>query len=207
VAIRCTDCVIPAPERKMYILINLFQYMQIRLEKTEVQRSVARCQWFKRLTISGLLRGRSNGTQNIIIIIYLSGRLCTKKTHCDGGLTNIPTSLGWCKRKCDLELCFECVWVEIPAFDCVNLPPGNNYFFRDTKPEVTTDCGHILDTNSFKVVLLGDFNSPGFNWESGPRLPSWHYYSNLKGMLYTPPHVFLVLDSALKLLTVLICFI
>jgi hypothetical protein len=33
---------------------------------------------------------------------------------------------------------------------------------------------------------LGDFNAPGFNWETGASLPKCHYYSKLKGdAIYT----------------------
>jgi hypothetical protein len=41
-----------------------------------------------------------------------------------------------CKRRCDLESFNECVWVEIPTYDGLNLLIGNHYFPPDTKPEV-----------------------------------------------------------------------
>jgi hypothetical protein len=50
---------------------------------------------------------------------------------------------------------------------------------------VIIDYFHLLenklDTNSFHIVLLGDFNAPGFNWVRGSPLPGCHYYSKLKG--------------------------
>jgi hypothetical protein len=39
------------------------------------------------------------------------------------------------KRRYDLESCDECVWVEIPTSDGLNLIIGNHYFPPDTKPE------------------------------------------------------------------------
>jgi hypothetical protein len=67
---------------------------------------------------------------------------------------------------------------------------GNRYFSPDTKPEVITDYFRLLenklDTNNFRVILLGDFNAPGFNWGRGLPLPNSHYYSKLKGdAIYT----------------------
>jgi hypothetical protein len=61
----------------------------------------------------------------------------------------------------------------------------NHYFSPDTKPEVISHNFHhlenTLDTNNARVILLGDFNASGFNWESGTHLHKCHYYSNLKG--------------------------
>jgi hypothetical protein len=69
---------------------------------------------------------------------------------------------------------------------------GNHYFLPDTKLEANTDYfRHLedtLDTNNTCIILLGDFNAPGFNWESRTPLPKYHYYSKLKGYA---PHVFL----------------
>jgi hypothetical protein len=67
---------------------------------------------------------------------------------------------------------------------------GNHYFSPDTKPEVITHYLHhleiTLDTNNTRIILLGDFNAPGSNWERGTPLPNCHYYSKLKGdAIYT----------------------
>jgi hypothetical protein len=67
---------------------------------------------------------------------------------------------------------------------------GNHYFSPDTKPEFITDYFRLLenmrDINNFSVILLGDFNAPGFNWGRGLPLPNSHYYSKLKGdAIYT----------------------
>jgi hypothetical protein len=67
---------------------------------------------------------------------------------------------------------------------------GNHYFSPDTKPEVPTDyfyhLQNTLDTNNTHIILLGDFNAPGFIWESGTSLLKCHYYSKLKGdAIYT----------------------
>jgi hypothetical protein len=62
---------------------------------------------------------------------------------------------------------------------------GNHYFSPDTKPEVITDyfrlLENMLDTNNLCVILVGDFNVPGFNWGCGLPLPNSRYYSKLKG--------------------------
>jgi hypothetical protein len=112
------------------------------------------------------------------------------KSRCGGVLTAITASLGSCSRRYDLELCSECVWVEIPSADGISMLIGNRYFPPDTKPEVITDYFHhlenTLDTNNTRVILLGDFNVPGFNLGRGTLLPKCHYYYKLKGdAIYT----------------------
>jgi hypothetical protein len=43
-----------------------------------------------------------------------------------------------------------------------------------------------LDTHNFLVIMVGDFNAPGFDWKNGLSLPNSHYYSKLKGdAIYT----------------------
>jgi hypothetical protein len=97
---------------------------------------------------------------------------------------------GSCNRRYDLELCSECVWVEIPTADGITVLIGNHYFSPDTKPEVITDyfrhLENSLNTNNTRGSLLGDFNAPGGNWESGTPLPNCHDQSKLKGdAIYT----------------------
>jgi hypothetical protein len=67
---------------------------------------------------------------------------------------------------------------------------GNHYFSPDTRPEVIMGYFHrlenTLDTNNTRVILLGEFNAPGFNWKNGTPLPKCHYYPKLKGdAIYT----------------------
>jgi hypothetical protein len=90
----------------------------------------------------------------------------------------------------DLEYCNECVWVEIHTLNSFNLLIGNHYFPPDAKPENIAQYFRILenylDTHNFHVIMVGDFNAPGFNWKSGLSLPNSHYYSKLKGdAIYT----------------------
>jgi hypothetical protein len=40
---------------------------------------------------------------------------------------------------------------------------------------------NTLDTPNFHVLLLGNFNVPGFDWNSGLRSNNSHYYAKLKG--------------------------
>jgi hypothetical protein len=45
---------------------------------------------------------------------------------------------------------------------------------------------NYLDTHNFHVIMVGDFNAPGFDWKSGLSLPNSYYYSKLKGdAIYT----------------------
>jgi hypothetical protein len=127
--------------------------------------------------------------------VYRSDRAYVNKDSVGGILTAIDTSLGSCSRRYDLELCSECVWVEIPTADGISMLTGNHYFSPETEPEVITAYFHylenILGTNNTHVILPGDFNAPGFNWETGASLPKCHYYSKLKGGCYIHLHVFL----------------
>jgi hypothetical protein len=117
--------------------------------------------------------------------IYWSDRVSSSKDRGGGVLTAIPNSLGSSRSRYDLEHCSECVWVEISVIDSHNLLIGNHYFSPDILPGVITDYFHFLentlDTNNFRVSLLGDFNAPGFDWMLGSPLHNCHYCSKLKG--------------------------
>jgi hypothetical protein len=78
----------------------------------------------------------------------------------------------------------ECVWVEIPTLD------GNHYSSPDAKPHNIASyfctLEDKLDTHNFRVIIVGDFNAPGFDWKRGLSLPNSHYYCKLKGeAIYT----------------------
>jgi hypothetical protein len=95
-----------------------------------------------------------------------------------------------CKRRCDLESFDECVWSEIPTYDGLNLLIGIRYFPPDTKPEIITNYVRFLennlDTQNFRVILMGDFNTSRFDWKRGLSQANCHYYSKLKGeAIYT----------------------
>jgi hypothetical protein len=85
----------------------------------------------------------------------------------------------------------KCVWIEISTLDSINLLIGNHYYFSlDAKTEVLTNYFHFLedklDTINFRVVMMGDFNTPGFDWYRGLSVPDCHYYSKLRGhAIYT----------------------
>jgi hypothetical protein len=70
-----------------------------------------------------------------------------------------------------------------PLLTRLNLLIGNHYFPPppDAKPENTANYFRFLenklDTHNFRVVMIGDFNAPGFDWKSGQSLPNCHYYS------------------------------
>jgi hypothetical protein len=94
------------------------------------------------------------------------------------------------KRRNGLEVCEECVWVEIPTLDGFNLFIGNQYFSPDAKPENIANyfrfLEHKLDTHNFRVIIVGDFNAPGCYWKRRLSLPNSHYYCKLKGeAIYT----------------------
>jgi hypothetical protein len=115
--------------------------------------------------------------------VYRSDRPCINKARGGGILTGITISLYSCSRTYDLELCSECVWVEIPSADGISMLIGNHYsasyyYFHHLE--------NTLEPNNTRVILLGGFNAPGFNWKSGTPLLKCHHYSKLKGdAIYT----------------------
>jgi hypothetical protein len=101
-------------------------------------------------------------------------------THCP----ILQSSL--CRRRYDLEYCDECLSVEIPTLDGVNLLIGNHYFpppDPDAKNKNIVNyfsfLRDYLDTHNFRVIMVGDFNAPSFDLKSGLSLPNSHYYSKL----------------------------
>jgi hypothetical protein len=61
---------------------------------------------------------------------------------------------------------------------------GNNYFPPDSKPENIANyfrfLENYLDTHNFRVIMVGNFNAPGFDWNSDLALRNSHHYSKLK---------------------------
>jgi hypothetical protein len=122
--------------------------------------------------------------------VFHSDRVCTNKSRGGGVLIALSPRVRSCKRRCDLESLEECVWVEIPTNDGLNLLIGNHYFSPDTKPEVITNYFRFLETNldsqHFRVFPMGDFNTPRFDWMRGLSQANCHYYSKLRGdTIYT----------------------
>jgi hypothetical protein len=61
---------------------------------------------------------------------------------------------------------------------------------QDTKLKVITISFRFSDnklrTQHFRVIMVGDFNTPGIGWKCGMSPPNCHYYSELKGdAIYT----------------------
>jgi hypothetical protein len=74
-----------------------------------------------------------------MITIYF--RIDTAFVGLTGVLTAILSSVGSCSRKHDLELCTECVCVEIPTADGIK-----HYFSPDTKPKLLVTIFAFLKT-------------------------------------------------------------
>jgi hypothetical protein len=103
--------------------------------------------------------------------VFRSDRDYAKKTHGGGVLIAISSFVRSCKRRRDLESSDECVWIEVPTLDGLNLLTGNHSFAPDTKPEAISNyfrsLENQLDTHNFRVILIRDFNVPGFDWKCG----------------------------------------
>jgi hypothetical protein len=130
--------------------------------------------------------------------VYRSHREYTNKAPGGGISKAIATSLGSCNHRYDLELCSECVWVEVPTADGISILTGNHYFAPDTKPDVITVYFHHLENALYweisrLLVLTG-------RWTP---LPKGQYYSKLKwNATYTSTSSW---TKALRLLIVLAC--
>jgi hypothetical protein len=131
--------------------------------------------------------------------VFRSGRDCAQKTRGGGVLTAISSTVRYCKRRRDLESWEECVWIEVPTHDGLNLLIGNHYFPPDTKPDVISNyfrsLENQLDTHNFRVILIGDFNAPGFDWTRGPLTQIHIIILNSREMPSSPLRVFLTSDS------------
>jgi hypothetical protein len=61
----------------------------------------------------------------------------------------------------------------------------NHYFAPDTKVGIINNyfsfSENSLDTLNYRVLLLGDFNAPGFDWNIGSPSQNCHFYTKLKG--------------------------
>jgi hypothetical protein len=105
-------------------------------------------------------------------------------TRSGGVLTAVHQSLSGCKHRYDLELTSECVWIEIPLPDGFYFL-GNHYFSPNTDVKVIENYFNSLEVKlnpqNFRVVLLGDFNVPGFDWANGFPQANSHYYTKIRG--------------------------
>jgi endonuclease/exonuclease/phosphatase (EEP) superfamily protein YafD len=101
--------------------------------------------------------------------VFRAGRDYTdsKVTRGGGVLTAVHRSLSSCRRRYDLELTYECIWIEIPIPDGFNLLVGNHYFPPNMDNKVIENYFHSLEnklnTHNFRIVLFGDFNVPGYD--------------------------------------------
>jgi hypothetical protein len=80
---------------------------------------------------------------------------------------------------------YESVWVEFTLSDGRNLLIGNYYFSPDIKVDIINNyfnfLENLLDTLNYRVLLLGDFNVPGFDRNNASPSPNCHFYTKLKG--------------------------
>jgi hypothetical protein len=105
-------------------------------------------------------------------------------------LIAVSKSLNGVKRRYDLEMTKECVWIEIPIRDNCNLLIGNHYFAPDCEIKIIENYLNSLEVNLnfhlYRVVMLGDFSTPNFDWLNGTSLSNSYYYNKIKGnSLYT----------------------
>jgi hypothetical protein len=79
----------------------------------------------------------------------------------------------------------ECVWIEIPIPDGFNLLVGNHYVPPNMDNKVIENYFNSLENKlnaqSFRVLLFGDFNVPGYDWVSGLHHANTHYYTKHRG--------------------------
>jgi hypothetical protein len=66
--------------------------------------------------------------------VLRSDRVFVNTTRDGGLLIALSSRVRSHKGRYDLEFCDECVWVEIPTFDGLNLLIGSYYFPPYTKP-------------------------------------------------------------------------
>jgi hypothetical protein len=118
-------------------------------------------------------------------LVYRTDKVSAVKSCGGSTLTATSDSVGGVVRRTDFELFEECVWVEMPTTDGLNLLIGNHYFapdaFVDTIKQYFCSLENVLDTYNCRVLVAGDFKVPGIDWKRGLSSRSSHYYNNLKG--------------------------
>jgi hypothetical protein len=127
--------------------------------------------------------------------VYRADRVSAAKSRGGGTLIAISNSASGVVRRTDLELVEECVWVEISTTDGYNLLIGNHYFEPDTSVDTIKQyfCSseNTLNTYHFRVLVVGDFNVPGFDWKLGLSSSSSYCYIKLKDeAIYTSTSLF-----------------
>jgi hypothetical protein len=135
----------------------------------------------------------------------------SKLTRGGGVLTAVHRSLSTCKRRYELELTYKCVWIVIPIPDGFNLLVGNHCFPPNMVNKVIENCFNSLEnkliTQNFRVVLLGDFTVPGYDWVSDLPHAYTHYYTKLRGEGSITLHVSLEFHNTTLPHKVRICYI
>jgi hypothetical protein len=71
----------------------------------------------------------------------------SKVTRSGGVLPIVHRSFSSCKRRYDLELKAECVWIEIPIPGGFNLLVGNHYFRPNMDIKVIENYCDLLEEN------------------------------------------------------------
>jgi hypothetical protein len=91
------------------------------------------------------------------------------------------------------------VWVEIPVVDSNNLLTGNHYFAPDCDVKIIENYLNLLEqnlnTHQYRVIVLGDFYVPKFDWLNGTPLSNCYYYNKVKGNLIYATSCFLGLNQ------------
>jgi hypothetical protein len=134
----------------------------------------------------------------IIILFWSRQRLYWFKLTRGGGvLSAVNLSFSCCKRRFDLQLTYECVSIEIPIPDGSNLLVGNIPPNTDIKfIEIYFDSlGTKFNTLDVRVVLLGDFNVPGYDWVNGFLHVNSHYCTKLRGYVTHNAACYLVISQ------------
>jgi hypothetical protein len=77
------------------------------------------------------------------------------------------------------------VFIEIPLPDGFNLLVGNHYFSPNTDIKIIENYFNSLEIKlnpqNFRIVLLGHFNVPGFDWANGLPEANSHYCTKIRG--------------------------
>jgi hypothetical protein len=119
--------------------------------------------------------------------------------HGGGVLIALSPRVHSCKCRHDLEYFDECVWVEIPTYNSLNLLIGDHHIPPDNKPGITSYFCFLenhLDTQNFRVVLIVISTLLVLTGSMGALKLFVIIIPNSKEMPSTPLHVFLTSDNA-----------
>lgn len=117
-------------------------------------------------------------------VVYRSDREYDDRCSRGGGALIAVKGDLVCYRRSDLEVCPETVWIELCISGERNCLVSCSYFAPSVHPRVLETyletLAEKIDFTRYRVLMVGDFNAPGYDWLDRSFDPKCNYYSKLR---------------------------